>query len=103
VNEKVLIQFIEQQMITRFGMPLILIFYNVAYFTSTLLIDLSMDKGIIIRYFANYYPQGNGVAESTKKNLVRILKKIVTNNQRNWNSLLHNALWVDRVTPKEDI
>jgi hypothetical protein len=63
VNEKVVIQFIEQQLITRFGMPSVLIFYNASYFSSTLLTKFALDKGIIIRYSANYYPQGNGVAE----------------------------------------
>ena len=43
------------------------------------------------------------MAESTNKNLVRILKKKVANYQRNWHSSLHNALWDDRVTPKEAI
>jgi len=72
VNEKVVIQFLEQQLITRFGIPSVLIFDNVAYFSSTMLKKFSLDKGIIIRYSANYYPQGNGVADSTNKNLVRI-------------------------------
>ena len=36
VNEKVVIQFIEQQLITRLGMPFVLVFYNSAYFSSTL-------------------------------------------------------------------
>jgi hypothetical protein len=63
VSEKVVIQFLEQQLITRFGIPSILIFDNVAYFSSTMLKKFSLDKGIIIRYSANYYPQGNGVAE----------------------------------------
>jgi hypothetical protein len=80
-----------------------LVFDNVAYFSSTLLTEFSLDKGIIIKYSANYYPQGNGVAESTNKNLVRILKKMVTENQRNWNNLLYNTLWANRVTPKEAI
>jgi hypothetical protein len=56
VNEKVVIKFIEQQLITSLGMPFILVFYNVSYFSSTLLTDFSLDKGIIIRYYANYYP-----------------------------------------------
>jgi hypothetical protein len=103
VNEKVVIQFIEQKLITRFGLPSILVFDNATYFSSTLLIEFALDKGIIIKYFANYYPQGNGVAESTNKNLVRILKKIVTDNHINWHNQLHNALWADRVTPKESI
>jgi hypothetical protein len=103
VKEKVVIQFIEQQLITRFDIPSILVFDNVAYFSSTLLMEFSLDKGIIIRYSANYYPQGNGVAESTNKNLVRILKKMVADNQRNWHNSLYNALWDNRVTPKEAI
>jgi hypothetical protein len=57
----------------------------------------------MMRYSANYYTQGNGVAESTNKNLVRILKKTIADNKRNWHSSLHNALWTDRVTPKEAI
>jgi hypothetical protein len=103
VNEKIVIQFIEQQLITRFGVPSVLVFDNATYFSSTLLIEFSLDKGIIIKYSANYYPQGNGVAESTNKNLVRILKKTVVDNHRNWHNQLHNVLWDDRVTPKEAI
>jgi hypothetical protein len=103
VNEKVVIQFIEQQLITRFGVPSILVFNNTAYFSSTLLTEFSLDKGIIIQYSKNYYPQGNCVAESTNKNLMRILKKMVIDNQRNWHNLLYNTLWADRVTPKEAI
>jgi len=103
VNENVVIQFIEQQLITRFGVPYVLVFYNAVYFSSTRLKDFSLDKGIIIRYSANYYPRGNGVVESTNKNLVIILKKMVADNQMNWHNLLHNSLWVDRVMPKEAI
>jgi hypothetical protein len=62
-------------LITRFGVPPLLVFDNEAYFSSTLLKDFSLDKGIIIKYSGNYYPQGNDVVESTNKNLVRILKK----------------------------
>jgi hypothetical protein len=62
VNEKVVIQFIEQHLITRFGVPSILVFDNTTYFSSTLLTKFALDKGIIFRYFANYYPQGNILA-----------------------------------------
>jgi hypothetical protein len=60
VNEKVVIQFIEKQLITRFNMPFVLIFYNSTYFYYTLLTEFALDKGIIIRYSTNYYPRGNG-------------------------------------------
>jgi hypothetical protein len=62
VNERVVLQFIEQQLITRFGMPSIIFFDNATYFYSTLLVEFTLEKVIIIRYFANYYPQGNRVA-----------------------------------------
>jgi hypothetical protein len=39
------------------------------------------------------------VEESTNKNLIGVLKKIVTEHQKNWNNALPNALWDDRVTP----
>eukprot|EP00253_Pinus_taeda_P013991 PITA_13991 len=44
--------------------------------------------------------EGNGVAESSNKNLIRIICKSVANNHRNWHNALTNALWADRVTPK---
>jgi hypothetical protein len=80
VNEKVVIQFLEQQLIKRFGFPSILIFYNDAYFSSALLKEVTLDKGIIMRCYENYYPEENGVVDSTNKNLVRILKNIVIEN-----------------------
>ena len=57
----------------------------------------------MLHYYANYYPQGNGLAESTNKNLIRIIKKTIIENQRSWNLELPNALWADRVTPKNSL
>jgi transposase InsO family protein len=61
-------------------MSSVLAFDNAAYFSSTRLTEFALDKGIIIRYSTNYYPQGNGVAESTNNNLMKIKKKIVIEN-----------------------
>ena len=56
-----------------------------------------------MHYSANYYPQGNGLAKSTNKNFIRILIKTVIENQRSWHLALPNALWADRVTPKNSL
>ena len=53
-----------------------------------------------LHYSTNYYPQGNGLAESTNRNLIIILKKTIIENQRSWHVALPNALWADRVTPE---
>jgi hypothetical protein len=100
VNEEIIIKFLEQHLITRFGVPSVLVFYNATYFSSLKLIEFSLEKGIILRYSTNYYPQGNGVVESTNKNLIKILKKIIVDHQINWHNALSNDICVDRVTPK---
>jgi hypothetical protein len=62
-----------------------------------------LEKGIKLKYSASYYPQGNGLAESTNKNLIKIIKRNVVENHKNWHNALLNTLWVDRVTPKDAI
>jgi hypothetical protein len=51
---------------------------------------------------SNYYPQGNGLAESTNKTLVKILKKTIDKKQRNWHLNLIDAFWARRTTPKDN-
>ena len=77
---------------TSFGVPISLLFDNASYFSSIKLIAFSNEKGIKLHYSANYYPQGNSLVESTNKNLIRILKKIVIENQRSRHLALPNAL-----------
>eukprot|EP00253_Pinus_taeda_P019632 PITA_19632 len=44
--------------------------------------------------------KGNGIVESSNKNLICIIRKYVADNQRNWHNALTNALWANRVTLK---
>ena len=103
VNEDVVIDFLQENIMMRFGVPISLVFYNASYFSFVKITEFAYEKGIKLHYSTNYYPQANGLAESTNKNLIRILKKIVIENQRNWHSSLPDALWVDRVTPKNSL
>ena len=100
LNEDAVMDFLQDHIMTRFGVPISLVFYNATYFSSIRLTAFAHEKGIKLHYSANYYPQGNGLVESTNKNLIRILKNTVIENQRSWHLALLNALWVDRVTPK---
>jgi hypothetical protein len=74
VNEEVVINFLEHHNIIRFGVPTTLVFDDATYFSSLKLNEFSLEKGIILKYASNYYPQGNGLVESTNKNLISILK-----------------------------
>jgi len=66
-------------------------------------VKLCEDMGIQLVHSTSYYPQGNDLAESSNKSLVRIIKKLLEQNQRSWDSKLKFALWADRVTNKKSI
>lgn len=57
--------------------------------------------GINMAHSKSYYPQGNGLAKSSNKSLIRIIKKLLEDNKNNWDSKLKYALWADRVTTKK--
>eukprot|EP00253_Pinus_taeda_P008087 PITA_08087 len=45
----------------------------------------------------------NGLAESSNKSLVNMIKKVLEENKKNWHKKLVNALWADRLTTKRSI
>ena len=62
VNEDKFINFLQKNIMTRFGVPISLVFDNAYYFKSVKITEFSYEKGIKLHYSANYYPQGNGLA-----------------------------------------
>lgn len=52
---------------------------------------------------SNYYPRGNGLDESTNENLIRLIKRMVSEHKREWHHHLKSTLWADRITPKKDL
>ena len=80
VNEDAVMDFLQNHIMTRFGVPISLVFYNATYFSSIRLTAFLNERGIKLHYYANYYPQGNGLAQTTNKNLIRILKNTVIEN-----------------------
>jgi hypothetical protein len=100
MNTSQVIAFLNSNIITHFGIPDYLVFDNALYFSSLEMSEFTLEKGIKLNYSASYYPQGNGLAESTNKNLIKIIKRTVVENHKNWHNALLNALWADRVTPK---
>ena len=70
INDTKVIQFLQRNIVTRFGVPNCLVFDNVKYFSSLKIVEFSLKYNINIKYSTNYYPHGNGMAESTNKNLL---------------------------------
>jgi len=99
-TDKVVMDFLEDRIITRFGVPAKITTDNAKAFSSTELSSFCFKYGIMLYHSSNYYPQGNGLAESSNKNLMTILKKTVGDNKRSWDNKIKFALWADRIKKK---
>eukprot|EP00253_Pinus_taeda_P028204 PITA_28204 len=69
----------------------------------TWMIDFCNKYQITLGHSTAYYPQGNGLAESSNKSFVNIIKKLLETNKKSWHKKLVNALWADRVSQKKSI
>jgi len=94
-NSEAIIEFIYQFIITRVGVSNILIFDNASYFSGNSVFEFAIKRGFKLNNSANYYPQGNGLVESTNKNLIKIIKRTIEYNHKNWHKYLIFALWAN--------
>lgn len=101
-TESLVVEFLEG-ISTRFGVPSTMISYNAKSFVSTGICSWAINHNVYLSTSSNYYPQGNGLAKSSNKNLIKIIKRTMGDNQRTWHKKLKNALWADRITPKRAI
>ena len=76
---------------------------NALAFKAGALVKMCESMGIQLVHSTSYYPQGNGLAESSNKSLVKIIRKLLETNQNSCASKLKFALWDDRVTKKISI
>ena len=102
-HHQVVMKFLTKNIFTRFGCSTKLVIDNAATLRAKELVDMCESMGIKLVHSTSYYPQGNGLAESSNKSLVRIIKKLLEDNKQNWDSKLKFALWADRVTTKKSI
>jgi len=102
-NHQVVIKFLSENIFTRFGCPTKLVTDNATSFRAKELVDMCESMGIQLMHSTSYYPQGNGLAESSNKSPVRRIKKLLEDNKKSWDLKLKFALWDDRVTNKKSI
>ena len=88
---------------SRFGCPRKIVTDNAKAFTSSKLVKFCSDYNIILSHSTAYYPQGNGLAKSSNKILIRIIKKLLEENKKAWNAKLKFSLCIDKVSTKKSI
>jgi transposase InsO family protein len=67
------VNFLQENIFARFGCPKRLVADNAAAFKDKHLVKLCEELGIQLVHSTTYYPQGNGLAESSNKSLVKII------------------------------
>ena len=65
--------------------------------------DLTHQYAVVHKKSTPYYPQANGLAESTNKTLQNILQKIINENRTNWDTKLSSALWAYKTSFKTSL
>ena len=79
---KVVINFLEEHIATRFGMSFSLVCNNGSSFASIFLTQWALENKVIMKFSSNYYPQGNGVVESMNKNLIMVTRGLLKENPK---------------------
>jgi transposase InsO family protein len=102
-TDSVVINFLEENILARFGCPRKIITDNAQAFKYVAMINFCQKYNIILGHSTTYYPQGNGLAESSNKSLMRIIKKVLTENKKAWHIHLKYALWANRINTKKSI
>uniref|UniRef100_A0A2N9G8V4 RNA-directed DNA polymerase n=1 Tax=Fagus sylvatica TaxID=28930 RepID=A0A2N9G8V4_FAGSY len=92
--------FVQEHIITRFGIPYKLISDNGTPFINKDVREVLKYYQVKHRHSTPYYPQGNGQAEATNRTLLRILSKMVFDYGNDWKAHLANVLWAYRGSPK---
>ena len=92
-TEQSVVNFLFEDIFTRFGVPREIVIDQGAQFTSKLV------RGILEKYkikhhkSSPYHPQANGQVESTNKILEAIMTKTVKQHRRDWSDKLLEDLW----------
>jgi transposase InsO family protein len=87
-NSKFVIDFLMNNVVTRFVCPERIVFDNAMCFWSEEYTKFCKKHGIKISYSSPYHPQRNRQAESSNKSLLKIIKRILGQNKKAWDSKL---------------
>ena len=87
-THQVIMRFLYENIFSRFGFPVRLVTDNASSFKDGALVKMCESMGIQLVHSTSYYPQGNGMVESSNKILVRINRKLLDTNQKSWDSKL---------------
>ncbi|XP_050134791.1 uncharacterized protein LOC126610718 [Malus sylvestris] len=100
LTSKEVCSFVEENIVTRFGVPETIITDNGTVFTSDRFKDYTVNLKIRLEQSTPYYPQANGQAELSNKVLIGIFEKMIKERPDMWHLRINEALWAYRTSPR---
>jgi len=97
------VNFIKHHIIHRFGVPRRIIHDNGPQFASQVFYRFCNIYRIQNVSSTAYNPTANGLAEAFNKTIIKLLKKFILSNKRDWNEKLGECLWAYRTTVRTPI
>ena len=93
-------RFVWKNIVTRFGVPHVLISDNGLQFDNKMFRRYCGELGITNRYSTPAYPQGNEQSQTVNKGIVNGLKKRLDDVKGKWVEELSYVFWTYRTTPR---
>ena len=97
-DEQTIAKFLHSDLICRHGVPKEIISDRGTEFLNELIREMEQTYHIKHIRTTLYHPQGNGQVESTNKSLLKIIKRVLDKNKKEWDSKMTMVVWADRVT-----
>ena len=94
------IKFVNEQIVTRFGIPRVMVSDNGTQFVGAKFTKFLSERGIKHKKAFVCHPQSNGQVEVTNRIIVRGLEKRLQASKKKWTEELPNVLWSYRTTFK---
>jgi hypothetical protein len=98
VASKDVINFINEHVIHRFGIPQTITIVGSSVFISKEFKKFAADMGIKLIRSSPYYAQANGQAEASNQSLIKLIKRKIDEYPRRWHEVLSEVLWAYHIS-----
>ncbi|XP_050890635.1 uncharacterized protein LOC127096054 [Lathyrus oleraceus] len=101
VDQDTIIEFIQINIIYKFGLPEAITTYQGSVFTRRKMQESAYEMGIKLLTSTPYYAQENGQVKEANKIVISLIKKHVGKKPKNWHKMFDQVLWACQASPKE--
>lgn len=100
ITAKATTEFVWQNIISRFGLPRVIVADLGKQFDSSEFKSYCNSKGIHVHYTSRAYPRANGLVEVTNRTIKKGLNKRLRATKSAWLEELYTVLWAYKTTPR---